>query len=458
MEENINTEPQIYEEINVQNGKGFSKKKIVSFIIGLTVIISFVFVFFIFILPQFKSKKPKDVTLTYWGVWEDSSAFQEIAQEFTKVHPNIKIRYEKQDIKSLGKYIDRLTTRMENGTGPDVFRYHNSWVTQLKPFLLPLPNEVIKAVELDKFYPVVEKDVKLSGAYYGVPIHFDTLGLFINTKIFSAAGITSYPSTWDDLTSSARKMTVKDSDGKIITSGVALGTFDNIAHNSDIISLLLIQNGADLSDINGKTKQNALDALDFYISFAKGDARVWNDTLENSKLAFAKGSLAMYFGYSWDIFELKAFNPSLEFVVIPVPHLPSRNATIASYWVEGVSGKTKFPQESFEFLKFLGSKEAMEKLYTKESKTRMFGELYPRADMASMLKTNPQIAPFIEQGEFAESTIFSSDTHDDAMVDALNAYLGNAVNSMINDNTSAQTAVETLSLGVNQIMSRYAGR
>ncbi len=346
---------------------------------------------------------------------------------------------------------------MDNGTGPDIFRFHNSWITELKSRLLPLPQEIVRELALEKsFYPVVAKDLKSQGAYMGVPIHFDSLSLFINTEIFKNAGIATYPSTWDDLRSTALELTVKDDAGRITTSGVALGTYDNIAHASDIVSLLLIQNGASLNDLNGASRQSAFDALDFYTLFAKGESAVWDNTLENSKLAFANGKLAMYFGYSWDIFEITARAPGLGFVVTAVPHLPSRDSTIASYWVEGISSSTKHPKEAYEFIKFLASRSSMEKLYTQQSKTRSFGELYPRSDMASLLRENTLIYPFVEQGGKAVSTMFSSDTHDDAMVDALNVYMGNAIRS-INNNGSSQSAIETLSAGVAQVRARYAG-
>lgn len=459
MEENISqeTEYPLVEEAP----RGFNAKKILSLIIGFLVLGGLIATFFIFILPSFnKSQESTNASLTYWGVWEDPASIEEIIQDFTRLHPNIKIKYEKQDIRALGKYYERVSTRINNGTGPDIFRFHNSWITELKPYLLPLSQDVISQTELEtKFYPVIQEDLKIGGAYYGIPIHFDTLSLFINTQLLKAGGITNYPITWEDLTTTARSLTVKDSFGKILTSGVALGTFDKIAHSSDIISLLLIQNGADLRDLNGPNKQNAIDTLDFYTSFAKGDAKIWDDSLENSKLSFAKGSLAMYFGYSWDIFEIKALNPNLEFAVISVPRLGSqensRENTVASFWVEGVSIKTKYSKEAFEFLKYLGSREVMEKLYTKTSGARLFGEIYPRSDMADLLKTNSLIYPFVQQGQKAKSTIFSSDTYDDAMVDSLNSYLGNAIRSMVDDNTSAQSAVETLSAGVSEVMGRY---
>ncbi len=461
MEENLNQgeENVVYENTASEDfDQGSSKKKIISLIIGAFVVLMLVFVVLLVVLPRFKSSKTSgNVTLTYWGIWEDPGAITEIADEFTRVHPNIKIKYEKKDIKGEGKFMDRLAARMQDGTGPDVFRFHNSWVPELKGMMLPLPSDLVSSSEIDtKYYNVIKRDLNIGGAYYGIPIHMDTLALYVNSKILKDAGITTYPSSWEDLINISRQVVVKDADGRITTAGVALGTFDNISHASDIVSLLMVQDGADLKNLGGRTKEVASGALDYYSAFAKGDQKVWDEKMDNSKLAFGKGNLALYFGYSWDIFEIKAINPNLEFVVIPVPRItPEKDKTIASYWVEGVSAKSKHPTEAFEFLKFLTSKENLEKLYAKESKLRFFGEIYPRRDMQDFLKTNSLISPFLERADKAESTPFSSDTYDEGMVDSLNKYMADAVNS-VHENTSPSSAIETLGKGVSDILGRYA--
>ncbi len=463
MDENLNQAPSQYVPAQDGTSGSFPVKKIVSLVIGAVVVISLLLLFIFVVLPRFTSGDNKNVNLVYWDVWEDVAPIEEAAKQFTQANPNIKITIQKQDPKSLGKYTERLKTRIQNGTGPDVFRYHESWLPELFPYLMPVPQDVIAATELDKkYYPTISNDLTHSGAYFGVPIHFDTLALFINTELYKNGGLTRYPSDWNDMVDFARQLTVKDeATGKITQSGAALGTFDNIAHAPDIISLLMVQNKANLTNLAGPSKKNAVDALDFYTSFAKGDSKVWDDTLENSKMAFGKGKVAMYIGYSWDVFELKQINPQLQYAIVPVPYLPVENSaprkwTIASYWAEGVSAKTKYQKEAFEFLKFLASKKTMEQLYTQESKIRSFGELYPRSDMAAQLKSNSLIYPFVSQGPEAKSTIFASDTYDNAMVDELNKYLGDAVRSVL-DNNSSETAIDTLAAGVSQKITQYAG-
>lgn len=302
------------------------------------------------------------------------------------------------------------------------------------------------------FYSTLQRDIVRNGAIFGIPIHMDTLALFVNNDILTSSG-SSVPQTWDDFSKLSRSLTVKDEKGIIKTAGTAMGTFDNINHAPDIISLLLLQNGADINNLS-KTLENSSDALSFYTSFAIGDGNVWDDTLDSSMVMFARGRLAFYFGYSWDIIALRASNPELSFSIYPVPHILGREQSIASYWVEGVSVKSPHQKEAMEFIKFLAQKETQQKLFTEISKTRLFGELYPRKDLGITLKDNDLIYPFVKQAENSSSSFFAGDTSDNGLNTAMNTYLGNAIKSIL-ENTSPETAVETLAKGVDQVIKQY---
>lgn len=418
--------------------------------LGLLVVIVVLFLAIRFIVPLFLPKTEGKVTLTYWGLWEDAATMQTLITQFQKENPNIAVVYSKEDPK---QYRERLVTRTKNGEGPDIFRYHNTWVAQLSSLLLPLSTSVISGIDFKKqYYPVMQTDVIKNGAVYGIPLEIDTLALFLNTEALKAAGLQP-PATWEDFTNSAKALTVKDENGKIKTAGAALGTFDNITHAPDIVSLFLLQNGADIKNLN-VTKQNSSDALQFYTSFATSEEKVWDETLDPSVLAFAKGNLAMYFGYSWDIFTIKALNKNLEFQIVPIPHLPNRNITIASYWIEGVSQKTKHQKEAFKFMQFLSKKETAQKLFTEQSKTRLFGEPYARVDLANSVKDNVYIHPFLSQAQGALSSFFVADTYDNGLNAQMNGYLGNAIRSLLS-NGSSDTAIQTLSQGVAQILGQY---
>jgi multiple sugar transport system substrate-binding protein len=459
------TEPLISSPQSVPDRKGVSgqKKNPLFFVVKIFITFVVISVLGIGILTLMRSTANKGgtkttttekVVLQYWGLWEDPNVMTNVISDFERANPNITVNYIRQDPK---QYSQRLLTRVHNGTGPDIFRYHNTWLPMMQSALAPLPSEVITKDEFAKtFYSVVKQDLEKDGAIYGIPLEIDTLALFTNTQLFNQEKL-SPPVTWTDFITDSKALTIKDATGKIQQSGASLGAFDNVTHAPDILSLLFIQNGATLTNLSS-TVQNASDALTFYTSFAKGDAAVWSATLDPSMTAFARGSVGMYFGYSWDILAIRAINPNLQFTITQVPHLPNRNVTIASYWVEGVSNKSLHMKEAYAFMKFLAQKETAQKLYSEQSKIRPFGEPFARVDLAESVRDNPFIYPFVVQAKSAASSLFAGETQDTGINGQMNQYLANAVNSILKTDTSSDTAVNTLSQGITQVLSQYGSQ
>lgn len=440
--------------VHAEEEHGSPLKKILLFLIGIVFLGVLGFGFVRFGLPLFSNlpflQKEEEATLTYWGLWEPVEVMKTVIADFERKNPKIKVLYVRQDIKN---YRQRLATRIPNGNGPDIYTYHNTWLPMMDQMLVPIPASVIDATTFQKtYFPVVQKDVVKNGGIYGIPLGIDTLTLFVNDELISAAGV-QVPKNWDEFATVTRTLTVKDEQGNIKTAGASLGTFDNVDHAPDILSLLFIQNGSRIENL-AESPENASDALSFYTSFAESEGNVWDGTLDSSIVSFAKGNLAFFFGYSWDIFTILAANPSLSFSLHPVPHIPGRNMTIASYFVEGVSNKSKYQKQAMEFMKYLSQKEVVQKLYTEASKTRLFGRPYARVDLADLLKDSTLVGPFVIQASAASSSYFASDTFDDGLNSELNIYLGNAVRS-ISENTSPQTAIETLAKGVAQVLEKY---
>ncbi len=424
--------------------------KILKISLGICIFLTIVFIVFKFAIPKFfEGGNNSEITLTYWGLFEDASVVNPIISDFEKINPNIKIEYSKQEIKD---YREKLVTRSSQGNGPDIFRFHNSWVPMLLDILLPLPSNTISKEDFaNNYYPVAIKDLVKNGAIYGMPLQIDTLNLYINKELFQAAGLKA-PVSWIEFVNYARQLTVKDENNNIKTAGAAMGTYDNITHAPDIISMLFVQNGVNLSNISANSEA-AGDALNFYTSFALPVSNIWDNTLDSSIKMFAAGSLAMYFGYSSDFFTIKSMNPNLSFDIYPVPTLPGTNATIASYWVEGVSGKTKYQKEALLFLKYLSEKETAQKLYAEASKTRNFGEPYARLDLADSLKSSI-VYSFVQNAQFAVSSFFVDGTYDNGLNLKSNTALGIAVDSILKG-ASPQSAAEALSQSIAQTLNQY---
>jgi len=395
------------------------------------------------------------VSLTYWGLWESAVNVNQLISDYQKDHPNVTIVYEK---KSHQQYRESLQSRIEAGEGPDIFRFHNTWVPMIQSALSEVPADVVSASEFrDNFYPAVSSDLRNSQKkFVGVPLEIDGLGLFWNEEIFNAAGISAPPKTWQELADIASKLTVSGPAGNITTAGVAIGTASNVDHFSDILGMMILQNGGDPKLPTG---QQAADALDYFVSFARGEGRAWDSSLPSSTVAFTGGNLAMYFGPSWRAIEIRNNNPLLKFQVAPVPQLEGGKVAWASYWAEGVSAKSPHQKEAWEFVKYLQQEDVLVKLYSEAAKTpgRIFGEPYPKVSMASKIASDPILGAFIADAPYMRSAPMASRTFDNGLNDQMIKAYEDAINSVLKGSRAADE-LQTTAKNVETILTRFGAK
>ncbi len=438
--------------ITKEPGRGINFKKIFSFLFILIILAGLIFGGYKLILPRLKPVS-KEVTLTYWGLWEPETVYSSVISEYQQSHPNVKIEYVRH---SPQDYRQRLQSALARNEGPDIFRFHNTWMPMLKRELASIPASVMDSATFESlFYPVMRQDLRVGNNYVGLPLEIDGLGVFVNEEIFERGGKTIPSSlTWDELRRLACDLTSINEQDEIEVAGAALGRTENIEHWSDILALMMLQNGADLTS---PTDKRAQDTIRYFAMFGQRTtdcSRTWDETLPNSTAAFAGGKVAMYFGPSWEVFEINRLNPGLRYRVIPVPQLPGTNITWASYWVEGVAQKSENQDEAWQFLKYLSEKSTMQKLFEAESKIRLFGEPYARTDMADLLQGDLYVGAYIRQASAAQSWYLASRTFDnglnDSMIEAYGAVVGLAA-----EGKSIERELETLAQKIGQLLSQY---
>ncbi|NCN87517.1 MAG: extracellular solute-binding protein [Candidatus Pacebacteria bacterium] len=388
----------------------------------------------------------KKTQITYWGLWETSDVLEQAFTEFETLNPGVEVVYQKQ---SHLDYRQRLQTAVASGNGPDIFRYHSSWVPMLSDDLSALPSKVMTTdVYQQTFYPVAAQMLQLNGQIVGIPLMYDGLALYYNKEVLDAAG-EQPPTSWTELKTLASKLTVR-SGNDIKRAGLAVGNASTTEHFSDIIGLLMLQNGGDPTDL---TTKEAQEAMIFYTNFVAKD-RVWDDKLPSSTVAFAREDAAMMLAPSWRAHEVLEINPNLDFGIVSTPTLGSKRIAWASFWAEGVSSKSTNKDASWELLKYLSSKEVMQKLYNEQSKTRAFGEIYSRVDLANTLASDPLVAPFLADAPYAQSRYLTSYTHDKGLNDNLIKYYQDAVNALLKGDDITKV-IDTLSLGSQQVLRQY---
>lgn len=395
--------------------------------------------------------KQTQVNLTYWGLWEDEQVMKPVIEDYQKKNPKVRITYKKM---SKENYREKLLAQTESGQGPDIFRFHNTWLPEIRKVAAPIPPKVMTNADFEKtFYKIHQTDLKVGNYYYGLPLMIDGLVLISNESLLKKAGIENPPATWDEITDAVGKLTVKDGSGKLITSGIALGTASNIEHFSDVLVLMFGQNGADLQKLD---QPEAASALQAYRAFAEPPNAFWTEDMPNSVNAFIQEKVAMIIAPSWELLTIKSVNPDLNIRVSAVPSVPgSSPLSIASYWVEGVSRSSKNQIEAWNFLTYLIQKDTLSKLYAEETKVRPFGEPYSRVDMANLLVQDPYVGPVVRQADSFISMPAINRTYDNGLNDQIVQYLENAINATI-QGVSYEEALSTAKKGIDQVFKQYS--
>jgi ABC-type sugar transport system, periplasmic component len=398
----------------------------------------------------------KPITLTFWQTFDDSDAFSEIIAKYKVLHPNITIEYKKFRYE---EYENELLNAWAEDRGPDIFAIQNTWIKKYQTKLAPMPAETTLAYMVEtgtikkeqtyqlqtkkslttrelknNFADVVASDVILEdGKVYGLPLSVDTLVLYYNKDLLNSAGIVNVPQYWNtEFQQNIKKLTKQDPKKGLVQSGVALGTSKNISRFSDILSVLMMQNGAIMTTGNQVTfgavppsmsnsnYNPGLEALRFYTDFANPNKEVycWNNDMPNSLEAFTSGSLAMFFGYSYNLEQIRAQAPKLNFGIAKLPQIEGNSIAVnyANYWVDSVSKKSKYQDAAWDFLQFL-TKEENAKLYLAKTKK-------PTAlkSLINVQKDDEDLGVFAEQLLSAKSWY-----HGKSVVDAENA-IGEMIN------------------------------
>lgn len=416
-----------------------------------------------------KIEKLEPIKLVYYRMFDDEDIIKPLIQQYQTTHANVQITYKK--FTDLEEYESLIVNELAEGEGPDIFSAPNYWILPNKKKLSPAPvNFVSPEAFRSTFVSVAASDMvftdPLDGVekVYGIPMMVDTLALYYNKSAYEdkipARG--KPPITWSELQDDVYLLTKKDqSFERFEQAGIAMGRSDNVARSTDILLMLMIQNGVDFYNDNiskaefagqrsvnqaGVSISPAAEALGLYTSFALPANKnySWNQYLSDASSAskeleaFAKGKVVMVFGYSYlydqiaaQIKELEALNvktiklnnvgiASVPQINDPATSTEKRDA-YANYFAETVSRTSEHPQEAWDFLVFMSDKENLQ--YYNEKTHRPTS----RRDMIEDQMKDPVYGVFAEQIGYAESLpIYDYKKYSDSFSEAVDSVLATA--------------------------------
>ena len=417
-------------------------------IIAIVVIVGFI-----------NGKKCKPASLEMWGIYDEPEIFREFIDEYTKQSKcKVTITYKK---KAIENYEQELINAFASDQGPDIWMRNNAWLPKHKDKIAEIPQELLKFTFADfqnTFVDVTIDDLTEDSKIYALPLYVDTLALFYNKNYFNSAGIAYPPETWDDLIADLNKLVIRNKWGGIDRAGISLGTAENINRATDVLSLVMLQNGTKMvSDnketatvngsviLNGESYYPGKDALRFYTDFSN-PTRInytWNRQMPYSIDAFADGKSAMILNYAYQIPNLQSKNSYLSYGIAKMPQIKGRNFDVnfANYWAYTDFKKSKATEEAWRFLSFLASKDISQRYLQKTDRP------IARKDLKDwQVKDNLQLAVFAEQSLTARSWY----QIDPAPIEKI---FSDAIESIVLGSATIDGAIEILNDQLNLLMN-----
>jgi multiple sugar transport system substrate-binding protein len=171
-------------------------------------------------------------TLTFWhGYTEaDGDVLQSIIDDFNASQEDVKIETE---VKTWAVIDDTLLTSLSGGNGPDIVAMpaERLPVYAAKDALKSLDGFYADGENADAINDAAAEMEEVEGSKYGVPTGFVPLSVFYNKALFAEAGVTEFPTTWDEWVATAEKLTIdEDGDGTPEQYGLALADHETVAN------------------------------------------------------------------------------------------------------------------------------------------------------------------------------------------------------------------------------------
>ncbi|MEW6264607.1 MAG: sugar ABC transporter substrate-binding protein [Thermodesulfobacteriota bacterium] len=310
------------------------------------------------------------VTLRFsdWHLTEDvwNKSLTEAMATFEKRHPNIKVALEPVSYKDKET---KYTVESTAGKAPDIFHVHAFSLPMFfdKGFAMDLTPFIEKeggAKFLEPWYPLALSFMKHQGKIKAMPGDYMSMVLVYNTELLKAAGLDPKkpPTSWEEFLDYNLKLTKAPEKWGFAVVGAKDPGFELR------FSPFLWSFGGDY--LTADNKKSALDSpeaqaafkyfIELYTKHKIMPPGVASMNAQDVRTQLAHRKIAWEIGSGWTAPIVNAINPDLKaFEVLDAAPIPAKKNKATTIWISSwvMSPNTKHPQEAWELMKFITSKE-----------------------------------------------------------------------------------------------------
>ncbi|MEK7115187.1 MAG: ABC transporter substrate-binding protein [Patescibacteria group bacterium] len=391
------------------------------------------------IIPGFKSvEKIQPVSLNFWGVGDDRTAFSEVIYDYQQSNPHVKINYKQLNE---ANYEQELLNAMAANEPIDIIMFQSTWLPKHFDKIIPVSPMQFSFTNFQNLFPTVAiQDFAPDQIIYALPLYMDTLAMIYNRDIFDSKAIAIPPRNWGDFQNVVSKLK------KPVAIG---GTNKSIANATDLLSLLFLQSGSTIVDPQFKQaifSLNGDNVVSFYTQFAnpKSPSYAWKDSYPYSINDFAAGNTAIIFAYQDQLKKIAERSPFISYGIAPVPQPTASAQTVnwAKYRGLAVVRNSGNPEEAWKFILFLTTNATESEKYLKKT-----GRAPALRSLINKYLDDQKLGVFARQALSARSYPQVDDK-------AIGVIFSDMINSILTNQLSPYSAVIKAEGEMNQLISR----
>lgn len=255
-----------------------------------------------------------ELTLAYWDK-NQTPTVQAGVKAFNEKYPNIKVTL---SLTAFKDYFTKLRTQAEGDKLPDVF-----WMNGPNAKLYATNNKLaalddLKDVDWSKYPSALADIYSVKSKHYGIPKDYDTIAVWVNKKLFAAAGVELPKAdwTWEDFRKAAKA---------ISDSGKAYGVVGDVIGGGQETYYNTIAQAGGYVIKDGKSgygQPEAIKGLEIWAELIKDGSmpkiQVMTDTKPDD--LFKNDKAAMYWAGSWQANVFKTeYKDTANLQVVPLP-------------------------------------------------------------------------------------------------------------------------------------------
>ncbi len=364
-------------------------------------------------VAQARPAQASQVTLTFDHQWigPQEGYLKQVISRYEKLHPNIVIK------ETVVADTTKIITALSGGKPPDIVDFGlGQFVPELaaKGALTDLgPYISAGHLNMNVYVPAGVQVVTYNGHYYGLPFANFNHGLLYNKQLFKQAGISQPPTTLEELTADAFRLTKVDKNGKILQMGFIPdwpGGANGQAVNLVDYAWLFGGGWYDGKQVTANNPAN-IKALAWETQFYKKYGPQNVDNFVKSAGAylsndiFASGKLAMAFDGEWWLdFAPASFIPKLGAAPFPAPAGLSKytGTSFIDTNPQVIPSGSTHKQEAFDFIKWETTDPGVETYFGK----LVFNLPQTRNVPASAISTDPRFKVFVDIANGPNAHVF----------------------------------------------------